>query len=88
MYFGVERDIVLMNAAVLVLAVAGMNWWWTIIPAFVFNLIMRNINKKDPMTLKVYGRYRKQGWRYDPWPHRGQRSATLRPQGFMRDTLC
>lgn len=88
MYFGVERNIALFNAGFLVIAVAGLSWWWWLLPSTTFHFVMRGINKKDPLTLKVYGQYRHFGWRYDPWPHLEQSSKTLRPVGYMRGQLC
>ena len=88
MYGGVERNIVLLNAAVVVLAVVGLRWWWVLVPAIIFHFIMRNINKKDPMTMRIYLRYAQQGHRYDPRPHRLQEKTTQRPLGFSRGALC
>lgn len=88
MYFGVERYLALSNAAALILAIVGLGWWWWILPMLAFHLIMRGVNKRDPLALKVFGRYRLQSWRYDPWPHQQQLPRSLRPSGFMRGQLC
>jgi type IV secretory pathway TrbD component len=87
MYGGVQKNLVLGNVAFVVLAVTGLGWWWFLVPSSLFHFLMRNINKRDPKVVQVYTRYAKQGTRYDPWPHQGQKVAR-RPVGFGRGQMC
>ncbi|MEQ1594643.1 MAG: VirB3 family type IV secretion system protein [Casimicrobium sp.] len=87
MWGGVQKDFVLSNVAFTAVTIAGLGWWWTLIPSFAFHSLMRIINRNDPLVLTVYRRYAKQATRYEPWPHITQASGK-RPDGFSRGLLC
>ena len=87
-YGGVQKEVVLANAGFTALAIAGLNWWWVLLPAIGLHVVMRNINKNDPKIMQVYARYSRQATRYDPWPHRVSDPRRDRPTGFSRGMSC
>jgi type IV secretory pathway TrbD component len=87
-YGGVQRGIALANAAVLMLSVVALSWWWVVAPCLLFHVLMRYANKKDPQMMQVYFKYSSQALRYDPWPRVSGSAKGLRPSGFSRGQLC
>lgn len=83
---GAEKSLAAANLAfTLAFVMAARVYWWAIAGA-VIHMFLVWLTKRDPLTRKIYVRYRRQGLTYDPWPSRWQR-RNVRPAGFSAGAL-
>lgn len=83
---GVESRLFLGNATITVALVQALANVWFVIFGFILHAFFYWLTKKEPLIIKIYGRFNRQGDRYDPWPRSNQR-FNQRPRGFGRGML-
>lgn len=83
---GVESRLFLANATITVALVQALANFWLLSVGFFLHAFFYWLTKKEPLVIKIYARYNRQGDRYDPWPKHTQR-LNLRPRGFGRGLL-
>lgn len=77
----------ILNATITAAVVMGFGLFiWVGIAVFA-HIVLVWMTKKDPMMRKIYIRYRRQSFCYDPWPQAVQQE-NLRPYGYDRGNLC
>lgn len=86
-FAGAEKSLAVANIAfTLAFVMAAQIWQWALVGP-VIHVLLVWLTKRDPLTRKIYIRYRRQGLVYDPWPRAGTQ-FNPRPQGFCQGALC
>lgn len=86
--WGVDTDIVeSLGIVTIFFVLSPIRFYYFPVISFTIWLLVYLYAADDPDALRILRHYSKQGDRYEPWPHAGQRCG-LRPAGFGRDELC
>lgn len=84
---GAEKSLAAANLAITLAFVMAVGiWQWALVGPVVHAFLVW-LTKRDPLSRKIYIRYRRQGDRYDPWPATGGQ-FNPRPRGFCQGVLC
>ncbi|MDN0082490.1 VirB3 family type IV secretion system protein [Crenobacter sp. SG2305] len=84
---GVEKRLAILNGTLTAALLFGSKFLPSVLIGVGIHAFFRKFTKHDPLLVKIYMKWIKQGIEYDPWHHVTQKRGA-RPHGFGRGNLC